>query len=253
MQSNTQGYAKTYQRIGTVGAEVGAVAYTSAHYKDDYVEGEVRADTYAKAKGEAALKADGLVCKGEAQAGVSTGAKGKVNLIGGDEGLALGGNAKACAEARALGEFRVGKKTECHADLALGPIAEAGTTFGTKSDNIGIKVSTGGAKVKAKVTTEIDKKEESLQLGYVGGANLGAGCEVSVNTKLYNPINKEIRNNLASGDALKTTIGVADVLNPHKMTSNLLGFKPQNRAEEVVSRIPVVNVAAAVGRKLKFW
>jgi hypothetical protein len=71
--------------------------------------------------------------------------------------------------------------------------------------------------------------------------------------KLYNLVNKELREDLVSGDALKTTVTVLDVVNPTKLITNALEFKPENEVEEFMSRIPSINIIAGLGRKLKFW
>jgi len=227
-----QGQASGESKEKTVSAGVDAKAHASAQYKGDFIEADIRTEAYAQAQGEATLDANGLSCKGGAKFGVSATTKGKVNVFGNGEGPAIEGYAKVSNEVVVQGELSIGKNMKCEADVKFGPMAEAGTSFGTEENSVGFKVSAGGAKAKTQFSTKVNEEEETMQLRFAGGANLGIGGELSVSTKIYNPVNKGLREDFASGDASRMIGAGLDVVNPTKMAANAFGFKDEAEPEE---------------------
>lgn len=116
-----------------------------------------------------------------------------------------------------------------------------------------------------KASAKVDKQKESLTLAGCAEGTIIVGATVCASQELYNPLGKEKRDSYAagitSGDAGTVAKTVAKgageialvVVDPTKIGSEVLGFKPKNDVEKVVSYIPGVNIAAALGRSFKFW
>jgi hypothetical protein len=71
-----------------------------------------------------------------------------------------------------------------------------------------------------------------VSLGFNLGLNLGVGGSVSGNTKLYNPIDKNVRNKISSG-------------RPDKVIEGL--------GQAALNTVIEANPLTHIGRALKFW
>lgn len=123
----------------------------------------------------------------------------------------------------------------------------------------------GGASIGASRHGSVDWEKETLTLGGCNEISFLAGGKICVSHELLNPLDKEKRQKYAdgfgSGDAktIASTLWSAgkevfDIAHkPHIIASEMLGWKPKNKKEEIIAKIPGVNMVAGIGRSWGFW
>jgi hypothetical protein len=269
-EAKTQGQASATARLDKDGLTAEARAKVEAAVRAGATVGDiVRVGVLAQAQAEAVARAvfnkDGLAAEATARAGADVNAQADVYLPGGGQWNTQG-TAGATAEATAKATWNREDGFQAETGATAGAYAEASTKMGTDRSHLSASVRAGAAAgAGGSAHASVDKGKESLTLGGCAELTLVAGATACASQEFHNPLGKAKRDSyvagITSGDAGTVAGTIARgageiagvILNPTKIGSEILGFKPKNTAEQVISHIPLVNIGAALGRGWGWW